>query len=171
MLETASLRKVERDSIRAFIDAHREFLTGLVLDYGCGKEPYRDVVAAAGGSYHGYDRSAWPANVSGRDIGDGLTLHNSWDTVMSTQVIQYVADPLAWLESIRKFIRHSGFLVITGPTNWPIVEVEDRWRFTPTGIASLLNSAGFFVVDVKPRACVQHNDESWLLGWGAVARA
>jgi SAM-dependent methyltransferase len=166
-----TLRDLERGSIRAFLEDHAEYFTGRVLDYGCGRKPYRELVTDAGAEYFGYDRKAWPANASGRDEGDDVLLHGSWDVVLSTQVLQYVPNPLEWIEAVRKFLRPGGYLVMTGPTNWPIVEREDRWRFTPTGIASLLNEAGFFVVTVEERASVRHANEAWLLGWGVVARS
>lgn len=105
------LRTIERDSIRSFVQsaADEGYLSGRVLDYGCGKQPYRDIVAAAGGEYYGFDLPWLPANVSGEIVwppgldgavasrdGHETALH-SWarangyfDAVLCTQVIQYV---------------------------------------------------------------------------------
>ena len=132
--------------------------------------PYRDIIDEAGGEYVGFDRISLPANVSSQDRGPDNPLQYRWDAVICTQVIQYVPHPDLWLDDIRRALKPGCPLLLTGPTNWPIVEFEDRWRYTPTGIGSLLNNTGFYVEEVAPRAVVEHNGENWLLGWGAVAR-
>lgn len=169
-LAVSSLRQLERSSIRAFVIEHANLLAGHVLDLGCGKQPYRNIVEAAGGDYVGYDRKGFPANVSDSDRGPDAPLRHQWDAILCTQVIQYVANPGDFLANIRRALKRDGALVMTGPTNWPVVEREDRWRFTPTGIASLLNNTGFLVETVEERATVEFEGESWLLGWGVVAR-
>lgn len=92
-----------------------------------------------------------------------------FDTILSTQVIQYVPDPPRFLRTLRRHLVPGGVLVMTGPTNWPIVEREDLWRFTPAGIRTLAIEAGFGSVLVVPRADARFEGASWLLGWGMVA--
>ena len=83
------LRTIEREAIRAFVQSAADdgYLSGRVLDYGCGKQPYGDIVETAVGEY-GYDRElpgqrrrhdrryrGQPARALGRDL--------------CTQVVQY----------------------------------------------------------------------------------
>lgn len=170
----SDLREIERASIRAFVQnaADQGYLSGKVLDYGCGQQPYRPIVEAAGGVYHGYDSPGFPASVApqtfshlGAVSGD---LH-AFDTVLCTQVIQYAEDPGEMLVSILEELALGGTLVMTGPTNWPEVEQEDFWRFTQAGIRRLLTSSGFAVATVAPRAYYPNTE--MLLGWGAIAHA
>lgn len=163
------LRDLERASIRAFVESCADDLGGAVLDLGCGREPYRQVIEAAGGTYTPFDRARFPGNVSGEDIGAELHIGDAeiFDAVLSTQVVQYVDSPVRWLAKIQGLLKVGGVLVLTGPTNWPVVEDTDLWRFTPAGARRLLHDIGFDVVRVEPRAVA----DGWLLGWGAVARA
>lgn len=163
------LRRVERDSIQDFMrrSAQDGHIRGRTLDLGCGHQPYRGTITAYGTEveYHGYDRPTFGGTL-GITVGDDGLLARSWDTIVSTQVIQYVDGPLGFLEGVRIRLREGGTLVMTGPTNWPVVESADRWRFTPAGIGVLLSEVGFTDVTVHERA----EWEGWLLGWGAIAK-
>lgn len=166
-----TLRELEADSIRAFVESCSEHFTGRVLDYGAGKMPYADLVRAAGGVYVPFDRASFPANVSGLDMHYGNPLAPRWDAIILTQTLQYVADPDRLLFGLWVALRDSGYLIATGPTNWPVVEPEDLHRHTVAGITRLLYEAGFTSVDVAERAHVEFEGERWPIGWQAVARA
>ena len=63
------LTRLERDSIRAFVmSAGAEgYLSGRVLDYGCGRMPYRKIVLNRGGKQYN-------AFLEGRVKGDAYCL-------------------------------------------------------------------------------------------------
>lgn len=199
------LRTIEKDSIRAFVQkaADEGYLSGRVLDYGCGKQPYRDIVEAAGGEYVGYDRSVFPANVGGEDMFmENLGNYQKWDTILCNQVVQYVPieqdteegdglqGMLSWICSLLQWydmdqqdpprmIQKRGHLVLTYPTTWPEIELEDLHRFTKAGMERLLVDAGFEIVKHERRAEVyarragirESQDDVLALGYGCVARA
>lgn len=185
-----TLRELERDSIRAFVQSAADdgYLSGRVLDYGCGKQPYRDIVKAAGGEYLPFDRVAFPASCAEQDWGDDDAEIGTLDAILCTQVIQYIEDPFALLRRMPSLfggLKHvdlgGGCLVLTYPTNWPEVEPEDLHRFTKAGMERLLTDAGFAIIRHEPRAFARLCDESvpknllsseWLaLGYGVIARA
>lgn len=181
---SASIRELEGASIRAFVESCSEHFTGRVLDLGCGKQPYRDVVEAAGGSWAGYDDPSFPGSVlKGDDYwawpgllrGDdpvkkraGKAMH---DTVLCTQVVQYVSDPASFFAYIRSGLDEGGALVLTFAMNWDWIEADDKWRFTPSGMASLLAEASFTVERSEERAAVELGGFRFPLGYGVVARA
>lgn len=165
-----TLREHERDSIEAFVELHLDKLSGRVLDYGCGRQPYRRLVQRAGGDYTPYDRVAFPACVAHTSTGPDNPLGGDFDAILCTQVIQYVHSPLQLLTDFSGALSPGGWLVMTGPTNWPEVESEDLWRFTQRGIMTLLVAAGFYLVNVSTRASLVVNDIKMSLGWGAIAR-
>ena len=162
-----SLRDIEADSIRSFVQdcADQGLLSGRVLDFGCGKMPYREIVEKAGGDYVPYDRMHFPGSTAGMDLGSDRE-HGPFDAILCTQVIQYHPFPLLFLRSLPEF----DVLLLTGPTNWPVVEGDDLGRLTASGADRLLKEAGFTDVDVRYRAWVQFEHESWPLGWQAVAK-
>jgi len=170
-----NLRDLERESIRDFVQsaADEGYLSGRVLDYGCGRMPYREIVEAAGGEYHGFDRAYFPANVSGEHIGLD---EGPWDSILCTQVVQYVPDEFdphdhsssagVWglldyfhsLLSPERSIFHPeqpGHLVLTYPTHWPEVEAADLHRFTKAGMERLLTEAGFTIITHEQRASIR----------------
>lgn len=172
-LSHANLVDLERRSIRGFLTANAQHLTGDVLDFGCGKQPYRDIVEQAGGNYVGFDRREFPANVSQADIPDEETFEfrgESYDATICTQVIQYV-DPREiedWLVSLYWSLRLGGVLLMTGPTSWPLVEHEDLARYTPAGIYALLSGYRWRQVHVARRAEVTIGI-TFTIGWQAIA--
>lgn len=168
-----SARQIERQSIREWIESVAdEYLDERVLDYGCGKQPYRDIVEAAGGDYHPYDRLEFPGNVSGEDIGDDdpLAIYR-WDAILVNQVIQYTRDPVWFLARLRAGLAPNGHLVMTYPTNWPEVEPDDLWRFTMTGMEHMLALNGYGrLVRHDRRAEIDLGGFRLPLGYGVVAQ-
>lgn len=164
------VRETERESIRRFVESCSSHFTADVLDYGCGSQPYRDVIEGAGGNYHGYDRQGFPANVSGRDVGADELRLRSYDAILCTQVAQYWPDPIAELSWLRSRLNIPGVLVITWPLCWDFVEADDLWRFTPTGMHNLLKGVGFKVARLDERASCMSGEFRFPLGYGAIAR-
>lgn len=172
-----SLRESERDSIRAFVQwaAHSGYFAGRVLDFGCGRQPYREIVEQAGGEYIPFDRQSFPGNVSGEDVGDTWHL-GEYDAILCTQVVQYIPlypyyDGLqSVLGGMYESLSERGHLVMTYPTHWPEVEVEDRHRFTKSGMEELLAFVGFEVILHVQRHAMAVEGEALAYGYGVVAR-
>jgi hypothetical protein len=172
----SELRQKEAESIRAFVQsaASDGLLSGRVLDYGCGQQPYRDIVEKAGGEYVGYDRVEFPGNVSAQDVGFVGEANWLWQfsAVLCTQVVQYVPDVPALLESFRLALEDAhGHLVLTYPTNWPEVEPVDLHRFTKLGMTRLVEEAGFEIVRHDWRHGFYHDGLPFTAGYGIVASA
>lgn len=166
-------RDLERDSIRAFVASH--VFEGRVLDYGCGKQPYRDLVERTA-EYVPFDRTHFPANVSGENVGADVETHptylqpHQWDTILCTQIFQYVHDPADLLADFHHLLRNDGTLVLTYPTNWAEVEPEDLHRFTKAGMELMLQGEGFTIERHERRAEVEAAGMVFPLGYGVVAR-
>ncbi len=193
----SDLRTIERESIRDFIEQAGidGYLAGRVLDYGCGKQPYRSLVESFGAEYVGFDRAEFPANVSGADCGPEEVGRGMWDVILCTQVVQYVPieqdtdsgdglqGMLSWWDALLEHynmeddppraVQKRGHLILTYPTNWPEVEKEDLHRFTKAGMERLLTEAGFEIVRHERRAEVPMavTGELFALGYGVIARA
>jgi SAM-dependent methyltransferase len=161
-LTANGIRDMERASIRAYVKDHQHMLCGRVLDFGAGKpgtcrqpQPYRELLRKA--------TEYVPVDLDD-EIPDGI-----FDSILMTQVIQYLDDPLIALMDLHARLG-GGALVMTGPTCWAEVgEDTDRWRFTLAGIRSLLTEAGFRIMDLKSRASVDVGGFVMSLGWGVTA--
>lgn len=171
------LRERERQSIADFLQENADKLAGRVLDLGCGMQPYRWLVKNAGGVYTGHDGKSFPGSVVSEDVGPSwsqLSLRH-FDAVMMTQVWQYMEpDVLSLLLcdlASGLVLESGGWLLATGPTNWPVKEPDDLWRFTPAGVEWLLARAGFVEWEVAPRFAVAAESVQWSVGWTALARS
>ena len=168
------LSEIEGRTIREFVQraADDGQLAGAVLDYGCGKQPYREIVESVG-SYHPWDRVQFGGSVCGRNIGTTLTsegVEGGWDAILSTQVIQYVHRPEDWLSDIAAMLRPGGYLILTYPGAWPVLR-DHLWSFTQAGMEHLLDDAGLTVVRHEIRAALPFDGFSIPTGYGVVARA
>ena len=171
------LRERERSSIETFLLEHADKLSGRVLDFGCGLQPYRQLVKNEGGTYTGHDGQSFPGSVVVENVGPSWSQISlrTYDTVMMTQVWQFMEPHV--LESLLSdfasgvALKPGGWLLATGPTNWPHIEPDDLWRFTTSGVRHLLHRAGFEQIHVDSRFELHLANVEWTAGWGAAARS
>lgn len=161
------LSAVENQTIADFVRSCGDHLTGRVLDYGCGKQPYRQIVEDMGGTYVGYDRRDFGGNVSGRDIGK---FGGEYDAILCTQVLAYVHEVGEALFDMRDMLTPGGALVLTYPGAWPVIR-DELWHFTQQGMTALLEQAGFTVERHEVRHSVGFDGWSIPMGFAALARA
>ncbi len=161
------LSRVENETITSFVQSCSEHLAGRVLDFGCGKQPYRGIVERAGGEYQPYDRARFGGNVSGGDVG---RLSGAYNAIVCTQVLAYVADPGGLLSDLRSRLTDSGRLILTYPAAWPVIR-DELWHFTQLGMDRLIVAAGFTVERHELRHSLGFDGFSVPMGYGALARA
>lgn len=127
---------------------------GRLLDMGCGGQPYRDLIDRHCDEYVGADVAA----AAGVDLdleirpGEPLDVPDaSFDTVLSTQVLEHVPEPLEYLREAARVLRPGGKLLISVPMQWRQHEEPfDFWRFTRYGLEDLLAKSGLEVVAMEP---------------------
>jgi SAM-dependent methyltransferase len=165
------VRAIERETIQRFLYERRFLFKGNVLDFGCGApdtcakpRPYEDIVIAGGGKYYGFDPRLGQSPAA--------FLRGPYDAVLCTQVIQYVEDPGETLIRLRQATAIGGHLVMTYPTTWQETEEpDDYWRFTKNGMAYLLATAGWTVVEQIDRGRIEIPGWPLVLGHGVVAKS
>lgn len=169
-------REQERAGIETFIRscAAEHFAGKRVLDYGSGRQPYRAIVEEAGGEYTPYDAPSYPGSVAERDT-TGETFGRTYDTILCTQVLQFVERPRLFLIELRgRFLRPTEgpvALVMTYTTHWPEIEPGDLYRYTARGMERMLTDAGFDIARHEPRHVLATTPDGEQLrsGYGVVA--
>jgi hypothetical protein len=72
--------------------------------------------------------------------------------VLSTQVLEHVAEPSAVAAELYRVLVPEGRLYMTVPLVWELHEQPfDFYRYTPSGLEHLLRKAGFAGIKVRPR--------------------
>lgn len=121
-----------------------------LLDYGCAERPYRSLFGPAI-DYVGADLEG-NATADVRLNGDGsVPLPDAqFDVILSTQVLEHVADPALYLSECHRLLKPGGTLVIT--THGIMFyhpDPVDYWRWTSAGLGRILTSAGLCSVEIR----------------------
>ncbi len=126
---------------------------GVMLDYGCGGQPYKDLFLPSLKQYIGADVAA--ANGVELDVkivpGQPLPMPDaSIDTILSTQTLEHLPDTDMYLSECARLARPQGVLILTAPMQWRHHEVPyDYFRFTKYGLTTLLQRHGFAIKSIS----------------------
>lgn len=142
-------------SIRDVLLRHQRYVAGTVLDLGCGSRPYE---AFFNGRVRRWVGADYPSSGHPRSrpdlLADAMRLPlagESFDTVLCTQVLEHVPEPLDLLREAWRVLRPGGHLVLTAPQyNSLHGEPEDFYRYTKYGLEHLAEKAGFTVKLIEP---------------------
>lgn len=165
IMEHDPIRAVEKSSIRTYVKEHSGLLTGRVLDFGCGHQPYRSYVT---GTYYPFDKSHYFDDTA-YDGAVAKLQTLPFDAILCTQVLQYCEDPCKQIIDFYRLLTRGGHLVMTTGLNWDEVEMEDLSRLTRAGTERALLKCGFTILDQTRRAQVSIGRFNFPLGYGFVA--
>jgi SAM-dependent methyltransferase len=121
------------------------FITGKLLDVGCGNRPYEKTFFSGAAQYIGCDylsdRSKPDVICSALDL---TFPDNSFDTVVSTEVLEHVPDPQRAIREMYRVVKPGGYVILSTPQYWPRHEVPyDYFRYPYDGILHLFKEGGF----------------------------
>ncbi|MGY3576851.1 methyltransferase domain-containing protein [Bradyrhizobium sp. USDA 4504] len=137
---------------RWMVEVAQPAVTGRLLDFGCGGQPYRALLEPRVTEYVTADVTRY-----GERKIDLLVVPNepvpsangSFDCVLSNQVLEHVPDPRFYLGECFRLLRAQGTLILTAPMQWRHHEVpNDYLRFTRFGIINLLEETGFSLLRI-----------------------
>ncbi len=142
---------------RRHVASVAHFITGTVLDIGCGEQPLRPIVADRATRIWGIDHPKTLHSDSWINVfGTALSLpfrEDSIDSAVCFQVLEHVPEPLVLLREARRVIRPGGYLILTAPHIWNVHEApNDFFRYTRYGLQHLFTQARFEVVEIRPMA-------------------
>jgi SAM-dependent methyltransferase len=130
------------------------YASGVLVDFGCGNKPYYDFFRSKVQRYIGCDitqNSFEDVEIlfqpdSPLPLGDG-----SADTVLSTQVLEHVSDPVKYLREAGRLLKTGGYIILTCPGAYMLhEEPNDFFRYTRYGLESLLSREGMKIVRIDP---------------------
>lgn len=149
---------IRRQGIVNALKAELSRFQGTLLDVGCGRMPYRELLVSPPSrvtKYIGLDRPAgiyahygpFDLEWDGRHIPlpDG-----SVDCALLTEVLEQCPEPDAVLKEIARVLTPGGLLFFSVPFMWPIHSPPyDQYRYTPYALDRLLMGASFGNIELK----------------------
>jgi SAM-dependent methyltransferase len=152
--------KISRHHIlRAMQYAAPKYARGQLIDVGCGCKPYEPIFRPHVEAYFGIDYPPTAAvNYSEATTADLLVdctdtklAADSYDTVLSTQVIEHIFDTRKYVAECHRLLKKGGMGIFTIPFVWQChAEPFDYFRFTRYGIEKLFQEQGFKILELVP---------------------
>jgi SAM-dependent methyltransferase len=140
-----------------FLEQHFQHGAGRsLLDVGAGTKPYAPLYERYFESCTSVDIPQSLHDISAVDVmasADALPFDDgSFDCIICTEVLEHCPDPRSVLAEVSRVLRPRGRVFLTTPFLRPLHEMpHDYFRFTPSGIAQLANSAGLKVHTIRPK--------------------
>jgi SAM-dependent methyltransferase len=134
---------------------------GRLLDVGCGDRRFEPLFLPHVASYTGVEHedvfsSTEASKRSNKPdvLYDGKRLPfdaGSFDTVLSTDVLEHTPDPAALIAEMARVLRPGGTFLMTAPFAFRLHEEPyDYYRFTPHGLTSMADRAGLRILEMRP---------------------
>lgn len=119
-----------------------------IVDYGCGNVPYKPLFTPFVNRYQGADLALnKTADIHIESNGRIDLANNSTDIVLSTQVLEHVENPLAYLSEAHRILKNDGLLILTTHGYWMYhPDPTDFWRWTSAGLRKIVEESGYEIV-------------------------
>lgn len=134
-----------RDILKQFIKCHLTYKGNLLVDYGCGSLPYKDLFLPAVAKYIGVDiGNNKNADILIRESQSLPQKNNSADVVLSTQVLEHVISVNHYLSECHRILKKGGILILSTHGIWPYHGFPDDFhRWTKRGLQAEIEKIGF----------------------------
>ena len=144
------------DEMIEFLESHRPNQDGRLLDLGAGTKPYESLYRHFYRDCTSVDVPHSPHDTACVDVmawADDLPFESeSFDCVICTEVLEHCPDPAAVVQEIARTLRPGGQAFVTTPFLIPLHEMPfDFYRYTPSALRHLAETAGLQVRTIKPR--------------------
>lgn len=146
-----------RKSILNAVEESMPYFRGRLLDVGCGKMPYRELIyeKSAIEEYIGIDIEnalEYDAHIKPDSVWDGKQIpfpDHSFNTLLATEVLEHCPDPNSILCEMYRVLKSEGVIFFTVPFLWPTHESpHDEYRYTPFALTRMLKEAGFVDIEI-----------------------
>lgn len=152
--------KISRQNIvMAMCYAAQKYASGNMIDVGCGSKPYQPIFQPYVDTYFGVDYPPTATVNYGEktkadlfvDCTDTKLEANSYDTILSTQVIEHIYDTKKYVAECYRILKKGGIGIFTIPFLWQChAEPFDYYRFTKYAIERHFREQAFEILELRP---------------------
>jgi len=152
--------KISRQNIvRAMWYAAQKYASGNMIDVGCGSKPYQPIFQPYVDTYFGIDYPPTAIVNYGEETKADLLVDctdtkleaNSYDTILSTQVIEHIYDTQKYIAECYRILKKGGIGIFTIPFLWQChAEPFDYYRFTRYAIERQFREQAFEILELRP---------------------
>ena len=138
-----------RREIYSFLELNANFLSGKLLDFGCGSKPYEKLFKNLN-NYVGVEVSGNKENLKSDIYYNGIALpfaDNTFDSVLCTEVFEHVEQLDYVIIELYRVLKPGGRMIVTTP--FMCVEHEmpyDFRRFTLNGLINFMKKNNFKIL-------------------------
>jgi len=140
---------------RSLLDACKRYVSGRIIDIGCGTKPYRNLLKPFVTEHIGVDHEKSFHDKGNVDlIGTAYSVPSpdaSFDSALCTAVLEHLEEPEQALRECHRLLKPSGVAIYSVPFIWHIhEEPRDFYRFSKYGLEYLFKKTGFEIIEIKP---------------------
>ena len=137
---------------KSFMKAIDQFVSGRLIDVGCGHMVYRKELKRKADAYESIDIE--PRTDGVNYVGSVLDMHmikdDQYDTAVCMAVLEHVPDPFKAVREIQRILKVDGILLVGVPHMSRLHELpNDYFRYTEFGLKTILEREGFEVVHME----------------------
>jgi ubiquinone/menaquinone biosynthesis C-methylase UbiE len=132
----------------------RLYISGRLLDIGCGTKPYQDLLHHYVTEHVGIDQEGTLHDKSNIDLfGTAYQIpaeDASFDSVICTAVLEHLEEPELALRECYRVLKSGGMAIYSAPFIWHLhEEPRDFYRFSKYGLKYLFEKVGFEIIELK----------------------
>ncbi len=144
------MANIKFETTREVIVHTSEHIHGRTLDLGAGTAKYKNIILEHATEYIAYDLIPGKNIDVVGDITKTEFAHNSFDTIISTQVFEHIPSPWEAVKEIYRLLKPGGIAIVSAPFMNPYhADPYDFYRYTTEGFKALFKD-GFTVLECAP---------------------
>jgi len=130
------------------------YLSGRLIDIGCGTKPYAEMMASFVTEHVGVDHEETFHDKSNIDLfGTAYAIpadDASFDSAACTAVLEHLEEPEAALRECYRVLKPGGHAIYSVPFIWHVHEApRDFYRYSKYGLDYLFRKTGFEIVEIE----------------------
>ncbi len=131
-----------------------EYFSGCLIDIGCGKKPYKNLLAPYVTKHIGIDHQDTLHDKINIDrFGTAYEIpadDGEFDSVLCSAVLEHLEEPELALRECHRILKQGGVAIYTVPFIWHLhEEPRDFFRFSKYGLKYLFEKSGFEIIVLK----------------------